>query len=123
MGHPRRGDRFAHHGWSTIYGAFVGFETADEWENATFSRGFICFEMQPFRHLGLRALIEPHDNVDVVHRRRLPVLAARSDHWHRRVVAEPRLVLRVLDWSDRPHRQLILAAGAAVDAEDVGLRT
>ena len=47
------------------FGAFVGIETADEWENATFSRGFIYFEMQPFRHLGLRALIEPHDKVDI----------------------------------------------------------
>jgi len=47
------------------FGAFVGIETADEWENATFSRGFIYFEIQPFRHLGLRALIEPHDSVDI----------------------------------------------------------
>jgi hypothetical protein len=47
------------------FGAFVGIETADEWENATFSRGFIYFEMQPFRHLGLRALLQPNDDVDI----------------------------------------------------------
>ena len=47
------------------FGAFAGIETADEWENATFTRGIIYFRMQPFRHLGLRALIEPHDKVDI----------------------------------------------------------
>lgn len=47
------------------FGAFVGIETADEWENATFTRGIIYFRMQPFRHLGLRAKLEPHDDVDL----------------------------------------------------------
>jgi hypothetical protein len=47
------------------FGAFVGVESADEWENPTFTRGIIYFRMQPFRHLGLRATIEPHDKVDV----------------------------------------------------------
>jgi hypothetical protein len=54
------------------FGAFIGIETADEWENATFTRGSIYFRMQPFRHLGLRALIEPHDKVDVT------IIAARG---------------------------------------------
>jgi len=48
------------------FGAFVGNETADEWQNATFSRGFIYFEMQPFRQLGLRATITPHDKIDIL---------------------------------------------------------
>ena len=47
------------------FGAFVGVESADEWENPTFTRGIIYFRMQPFRHLGLRATIEPHDKVDI----------------------------------------------------------
>jgi hypothetical protein len=47
------------------FGAFIGIETADEWENATFTRGITYFRLQPFRHLGLRALIQPHDKVDI----------------------------------------------------------
>jgi len=47
------------------FAAFVGVETADEWRNPTFTRGIIYFKMQPFRHLGLRALIQPHDQVDI----------------------------------------------------------
>jgi len=47
------------------FGAFVGVESADEWENPTFTRGVIYFRIQPFRHLGLRAIIEPHEDVDV----------------------------------------------------------
>ena len=47
------------------FGAFIGIESADEWENATFTRGVIYFKMQPFRHLGLRATLEPHDQVDI----------------------------------------------------------
>jgi len=47
------------------FAAFVGIENADEWRNPTFTRGIIYFKMQPFRHLGLRALIEPHDKVDI----------------------------------------------------------
>ncbi|MGB3051028.1 MAG: outer membrane beta-barrel protein [Polyangiales bacterium] len=47
------------------FAAFVGIETADEWQNATFTRGIVYFRIQPFRHLGLRALIEPHENVDI----------------------------------------------------------
>ena len=54
------------------FGAFIGVETADEWENPTFTRGTIYFRMQPFRHLGLRALIEPHDKVDIT------IIAARG---------------------------------------------
>jgi hypothetical protein len=47
------------------FGAFIGIETANEWENATFTRGINYFRQQPFRHLGLRATIEPHDEVDI----------------------------------------------------------
>ncbi|MFW2386716.1 MAG: outer membrane beta-barrel protein, partial [Polyangiales bacterium] len=47
------------------FAAFVGVENADEWRNPTFTRGIIYFKMQPFRHLGLRALIQPHDRVDI----------------------------------------------------------
>jgi len=47
------------------YDAFIGIETEDEWKNATFGRGIVYFRLQPFRHLGLRALIEPHDQVDI----------------------------------------------------------
>ena len=47
------------------FGAFIGIETADEWENATFTRGVVYFKMQPFRHLGLRATLEPHEDVDI----------------------------------------------------------
>ena len=47
------------------FAAFVGVENADEWRNPTFTRGVIYFKMQPFRHLGLRALIQPHDKVDI----------------------------------------------------------
>lgn len=48
------------------FGAFVGIESADEWENATFTRGVIYLRMQPFRHLGARATIAAHDKFDVV---------------------------------------------------------
>jgi hypothetical protein len=54
------------------FAAFVGVENADEWRNPTFTRGIIYFKIQPFRHLGLRALIEPHDRVDIT------VIAARG---------------------------------------------
>jgi len=47
------------------FGAFVGVESANEWENPTFTRGIIYFKMQPFRHLGLRAVIQPHDKMDI----------------------------------------------------------
>ena len=47
------------------FAAFVGIENADEWRNPTFTRGVIYFKMQPFRHLGGRALIQPHDKVDI----------------------------------------------------------
>jgi hypothetical protein len=47
------------------FAAFIGVENADEWRNPTFTRGIIYFKMQPFRHLGLRALIQPHDQVDI----------------------------------------------------------
>jgi len=47
------------------FAAFIGVENADEWRNPTFTRGVIYFKMQPFRHLGLRALIQPHDKVDI----------------------------------------------------------
>lgn len=47
------------------FGAFIGIETADEWENANFTRGIVYFKLQPFRHLGLRAVLEPHDKVDI----------------------------------------------------------
>jgi hypothetical protein len=47
------------------YDAFIGIETEDEWENATFTRGVIYFKMQPFRHLGLRATLEPREDVDI----------------------------------------------------------
>jgi hypothetical protein len=47
------------------FAAFVGVENADEWRNPTFTRGILYFKLQPFRHLGLRALIEPHDKVDI----------------------------------------------------------
>jgi len=47
------------------FAAFIGVENADEWRNPTFTRGIIYFKMQPFRHLGLRALIQPHDKVDI----------------------------------------------------------
>ena len=47
------------------FGAFIGIESADEWENATFTRGVIYFKMQPFRHLGLRATLVPHDKIDI----------------------------------------------------------
>ena len=54
------------------FAAFVGVENADEWRNPTFTRGIIYLKMQPFRHLGLRALIEPHDRVDIT------IIAARG---------------------------------------------
>jgi hypothetical protein len=47
------------------FGAFIGIESADEWANATFSRGIVYFKIQPFRHLGLRASATPHEKVDV----------------------------------------------------------
>jgi hypothetical protein len=47
------------------FGAFIGIESADEWENATFTRGVVYFKIQPFRHLGLRATLEPHEQVDI----------------------------------------------------------
>ena len=47
------------------FGAFVGIESADEWANASFSRGIVYFKIQPFRHLGLRASAAPHEKVDV----------------------------------------------------------
>jgi hypothetical protein len=47
------------------FAAFVGTENADEWRNPTFTRGILYFKIQPFRHLGLRALIQPHDKVDI----------------------------------------------------------
>ncbi len=47
------------------FGAFIGIETEDEWENATFTRGVVYFKMQPFRHLGLRATLEPHEDLDI----------------------------------------------------------
>lgn len=47
------------------FGAFVGIEAADEWKNPTFTRGVIYFKMQPFRHLGLRATLAAHEDVDI----------------------------------------------------------
>ena len=47
------------------FDAFIGIENENEWENPTFSRGILYFRIQPFRHLGFRALIEPHDQVDI----------------------------------------------------------
>lgn len=47
------------------YDSFIGFESENEWENPTFTRGIVYFKLQPFRHLGFRALIEPHDQVDI----------------------------------------------------------
>ena len=54
------------------FASFVGIENADEWRNPTFTRGIIYFKIQPFRHLGLRALIKPHDKVDIT------IIAARG---------------------------------------------
>jgi hypothetical protein len=48
------------------FGAFVGIETDNEWENPTFTRGIIYFRMQPFRHLGFRAIAQLHEDVDLV---------------------------------------------------------
>ena len=47
------------------FDAFIGIENENEWKNPTFTRGIIYFRIQPFRHLGFRALIEPHDQVDI----------------------------------------------------------
>ena len=47
------------------FGSFIGIESANEWENATFTRGIIYFRLQPFRHLGLRATIKPHDELEI----------------------------------------------------------
>lgn len=45
------------------FGSFIGIEGADEWENPTFTRGAIYFNIQPFRHLGLRASVVAHEKV------------------------------------------------------------
>ena len=47
------------------FGAFIGIESADEWANATFTRGIVYFKVQPFRHLGLRVSTTPHEKVDL----------------------------------------------------------
>lgn len=48
-----------------FFDAFIGIETEDEWRNPTFTRGLLYFRIQPFRHLGMRAVVEPHDQVDI----------------------------------------------------------
>ena len=47
------------------FDAFIGIEHEDEWRNPNFSRGLLYFRIQPFRHLGLRAVLEPHEQVDI----------------------------------------------------------
>ncbi len=47
------------------FDAFVGVENADEWRNPTYTRGVVYFKIQPFRHLGARAVLRPHDQVDI----------------------------------------------------------
>lgn len=47
------------------FDAFIGIENENEWMNPNFTRGIIYFRVQPFRHLGFRAVIEPHDQVDI----------------------------------------------------------
>lgn len=47
------------------FAAFIGIESENEWMNPNFTRGIIYFRVQPFRHLGFRAVIEPHDQVDI----------------------------------------------------------
>lgn len=48
-----------------FFDAFVGVENEDEWRNPTYTRGVIYFKIQPFRHLGARAVFRPHEQVDI----------------------------------------------------------
>jgi hypothetical protein len=45
-------------GW---FDSIYGLEVADEWKNATFTRGTLYFLQQPFNHLGLRVTADLHE--------------------------------------------------------------